>query len=1248
MPAPENAPVPTTGWARWRRPALIAAGVAAVWTGVLGMWLPGWIKPRIEAAATEALGTPVSMTQVHVQPWTAVVAIDGLSIGPASAPMLRLQRAEAQLSLESIWRVAPVLRYITLVKPDIYIERQSAQRFNFSPVLDKLMAAPKKPAKDEEPVHFAVFNIAVKDGLVRYSDRVLGQAHRIEQLHIGVPFVSNLPSQVQVDVEPLLSARIDGSPLLIKGRTLPFTEGLKSEVDIKLDAVDVPHWIAAAHPFLPDGLKPDAHSGRLDTALTIGFEARKPPAVPRLSIKGSLSVSKLALGLANAPGLGSVEMGWGSLQIEGVDATPLEHQVTVGKLSLDGLQWRSQLLAATPATATQTGKADQGKAGDQSKAGQGKQADQARTPWSWQLGQLRIATGRIDVQPALSASPVKYGKQVNTWPALGSVSIRADKLSSHAKAAPATWQIEVLDEHQGRVAAQGQAQVARQEVDAQLDIARLQLQPWLAPLASRLNLPMLVQQGELAVQAKVHARLQTASALEMAGIQLLSGRVQLTGLDARATQRGLKDQVRLADLTLDGMQADVDLATGAGLRSLTMDSLHVGQLDAALTRGPHGEWLGMPAGTDTNPNASSNSSEPEAKQDTKRPDIVLKALRCEACKLQLTDQTVSPAARFDVSQADLQVAGASTRLDQPIQIALQTLAQGKGRVQFKGDVRPQPLAVDGHVSVAGLDLRAVQPYIDPLVNITLAQAKAQADGQLSLQDAGKAGLQARYKGRVGLSELRVQDRVNDADFLRWQALTLDGLDVAWADRMLDANLGRIALKDFYGRIIINPDGKLNLAGIMRHEAGGEARSLTTPEAASAPKAAMPSTPAASAVAVVGKPAQAATPKPKLRWQQIQLTKGRVDFTDNFIKPNYSARLTQIEGQVSAVSSAKPEPATIRIAGAVDAAAPLLITGQIHPLGPQLFTDIQGSAKGIELTRLTPYASRYAGYAIEKGALSVTVHYKVDGGKLEASNQIFLDQLTFGEKTDSPDATTLPVLFAVSLLKNSRGEIDIDLPISGSLDDPEFSVGGIIWRVIVNLITKAVTAPFALLSGGGADELGMVPFEPGSAALTPATRQRLDTLATKLQDRPALKLEATGRADPAVDTEGLRQAYVNRLMRAAKARSLGQPVSEVSVAPEERPAWLAAAYKAADIKKPRNLIGMAKTLSDDEMTALLKAAAPVGNDALQTLANRRGDAVKAYLATKLAPERVLLTASKVGTEGASDDNSPGSRVQFTIK
>jgi Domain of Unknown Function (DUF748) len=398
------------------------------------------------------------------------------------------------------------------------------------------------------------------------------------------------------------------------------------------------------------------------------------------------------------------------------------------------------------------------------------------------------------------------------------------------------------------------------------------------------------------------------------------------------------------------------------------------------------------------------------------------------------------------------------------------------------------------------------------------------------------------------------------------------------------------------------------------------------------------------------PPASAGPAAQVRWRAIKIGGGRIDFTDNFIRPNYSARLTNLEGEISAVAWNDPQPASVRVNGRIDGSAPLEITGEIHPLGPRLYTDIRGVAKGIELTRLSAYSGRYAGYAIEKGTLSMDVRYKVDAGMLTAENKLFLDQLTFGDRVESPDALQVPVLLAVSLLKNSRGEIDVNLPISGSLDDPEFSIGGIIARVIVNLIVKAVTSPFSLLAsafGSAGQELGYVEFEPGSNALGDDAKQRLDALVKALNDRPALKLEATGRADPAVDVDGLRHAYVMRQMRAAKARELDVSPANLSIEPQERDRWLEAAYKAADIKKPRNAIGLAKSLPPAEMEALLLAAAPVEEEQLKTLANRRADRVKEYLVDKVAPDRVMLTASKIDAKGI-EDKGKTTRVQFTLR
>ena len=1223
----DHKPAPSGRW----RPGVTLLGVVAVmallWTGVLGWWLPGFVRPKVEAAATEALGTPVRIGQLAVQPWTLTVTADDVAVGLKDSEILKVQQAQAQLSVASLWRIAPVLRRITIARPEIWVERQQADRFNFTPILEHLAAQKKPEPADAEPARFAVYNIRVTDGLVRYGDRVLDQTHRVEAINIGVPFVSSLPADEEVNVQPLLEARLDGSPLRVDGRTLPFMEGQHSEVDVQWREVDLPKWAAAIRPLLPPEAQADVASGRLAASLKIVFEERKAPAVPRVAITGGVDISDLQAAL---PAVG-VQARWTSLKVIGIDSLPLERQARLGSVTLDGARVAVQPLARTAANTPAA------------------KSTAAPTAWRWQLDRLQVNADAIDIHPA-GAEPL---------PTLGPVHIALNGLTSRADSAPAKLHLDAADPHGMALSIDGgvQAQPPRAALD--LKLGSLQPAPWLKALGKLVPLPVQIAQGELSAQTHLEADTQA--------LVLTQGQIGLKNLKVQATAKGVKDGISLATLDAQGLQARLRLPTAdhaAGIESLALANLTLDKLDARTTRDADGRWLLLPEPDKDTPATTAQSPNPPIAL----PQIAVAELRCTQCAAAVSDQRVQPPSQVQLSQADLTVRQASTDLGKFMTFALNTRAQGKGQIRLSGEVRPQPLSMRGKLGISQLDLRAVQPYIEPHVNIALAGAYANVDGSFNVNlplDNDIAKLDARYQGQASLGDVRVQDSVNDADFLRWKLLSANGLDIAWKNQALNADLGRIALKDFYGRIIINPNGRLNLADIADRSAGQEAKSLTTPQGApSAPKTVEPisgkttapiapkdesAASAASAPASAPSAASAASaPSPNLRWQRITLNQGRVDFTDNFVKPNYSARLTKVEGDISAVASSKPEPAQVKISGAVDDGAPLDITGQLHPLGPRLYTDIQGTAKGIELTRLSPYAGRYAGYAIEKGTLSLTVHYKVDNGKLEAQNQIFLDQLTFGDKVDSPDATKLPVQLAISLLKNSRGEIDISLPVSGSLDDPQFSVGGIIWKVITNLLTKAITAPFSLLMGGDSNELGTVPFDAGSAELNDTARERLDALVGKLKDKPSLKLEATGRADASVDTDGLRERYLRGLMRAAKAKATGQALPDVRIGDEERTQWLTAAYKAADIKKPRNLVGLAKSLPPAEMEALLKASAPADDTALKVLADRRGDRVKAYLADNLPPERVLLTASKLGHEGLpADDKASGARVQFAI-
>ncbi len=214
-----------------------------------------------------------------------------------------------------------------------------------------------------------------------------------------------------------------------------------------------------------------------------------------------------------------------------------------------------------------------------------------------------------------------------------------------------------------------------------------------------------------------------------------------------------------------------------------------------------------------------------------------------------------------------------------------------------------------------------------------------------------------------------------------------------------------------------------------------------------------------------------------------------------------------------------------------------VVGKLNPLAAKSFLDIKAEVKGVDLVAFSPYSGKYAGYNIEKGKLSLNVAYKLENKQLTAENQLFIDQLTFGDKVESPDATQLPVNLAIALLKNNRGEIDLNLPISGSLDDPEFSIGGLVIKVIVNLFVKAVTSPFALLGSmfGGGEELSNIEFGPGRATFDDDAAKRLESLAKALNERDSLKLEITGRADPETDKEGIKRVAIERAVKAEKLK-----------------------------------------------------------------------------------------------------------------
>jgi Domain of Unknown Function (DUF748) len=333
-------------------------------------------------------------------------------------------------------------------------------------------------------------------------------------------------------------------------------------------------------------------------------------------------------------------------------------------------------------------------------------------------------------------------------------------------------------------------------------------------------------------------------------------------------------------------------------------------------------------------------------------------------------------------------------------------------------------------------------------------------------------------------------------------------------------------------------------------------------------------------------------------------------------------------------------------------SPVSIRGSINPLTPMAYLDVNATASRIELSPLAPYSMKYTGYPITGGTLTGDVHYMLQNRQLSATNHIILDQLTFGERAENSSARNLPVRLAVAVLKDPQGRIDLSLPVSGSLRDPRFDLGAVLWQGLLNVIIKAAASPFTLLAsavGDGKQNLAYVEFAPGYSNLNEAGRSKLGTLAAVLNQRAWLKLAISGRIDPAVDTEGLRQATLDKAIKQRKAEDEHEqgPIERVQVTPDEYNQYLRRVYKASDVPKPHGVLGIRKSIPPAEMKKLLLANITVNEQDLRHLADARAQAVYQELAGQVNSGRLLITAPKLDASGIGN-NAPTTRADFSLR
>jgi hypothetical protein len=632
-------------------------------------------------------------------------------------------------------------------------------------------------------------------------------------------------------------------------------------------------------------------------------------------------------------------------------------------------------------------------------------------------------------------------------------------------------------------------------------------------------------------------------------------------------------------------------------------------------------------------------------------------LKLNAAQLYWRDLSQPKPVSLKIAPLQVSVSHISDKLNQPWQINANGTLNQKGSFATRGSIVVQPLAARLKINARNLDVAAFEPYFGADLNAVVASALFSAAGTLDLAQTNtrREPWRVSYRGNAALNRVHMLDRVTTDRFAGWQNLNIDRIQARYDARGPAFSAGRILLNQFYARIILDKNGRLNLSNFTAQPEQSPTSLTRDDTESAAADTASPSTRPATAPST---PPSGVRSKPglpiDLRFGQLVLRRGNVNYTDHFIQPNFNANLVNINGRIGAFGTRTQRAATINVRGSLDHRGPIAINGTVNPLIAQPTLNMLAKATGIQLNDFTPYSTKYTGYPIVAGRLNVDLHYQLANSELKANNHLFIDQFTFGNRVESSSALHLPFRLAIALLKNSRGQIDVNIPVSGSLNHPHFSFGRLIWTAIVHLLEKAVTSPFTLLSHafGGSEELSYVEFPAGSATLTPAAEKKLDLLTKALIDKPGVQLDMSGRADPVTDGPALRQAYVDKLVRLQKAKDLvghgkSIAVDDIQVSKDEYDKYLTRAYRAAHFKKPRNFIGLTKSLPAADMTRLLEQNTDLGDSALRELAQQRVATVHQFLAGKISPDRLYDVAPHLDAKGINDKGTT-SRVDFALK
>ncbi|UQB27578.1 DUF748 domain-containing protein [Pseudomonas syringae] len=708
--------------------------------------------------------------------------------------------------------------------------------------------------------------------------------------------------------------------------------------------------------------------------------------------------------------------------------------------------------------------------------------------------------------------------------------------------------------------------------------------------------------------------------------------LQLTNLSASVAPFALntpdgRPLVRLQ--RLDVSETSVDLAkqrvTVGKIRSQKLETWAARESDGQL------DWQklfasqpGKPA-AQQKPAVDEKAAEPAPGSGSAQPatpgkpwQVLLHDVQLRNYTVHLADRVPKEPVALDVGPLNVDIQNFDSLNTSPFTLKLDTGLGKQGNLTATGDVNLNPVSARLNVTTRDIDLRLAQAYISPFILLELRSGMLGSDLAVNLKSTEP--LAFGVTGKAQVSQLHTLDTVKQRDLLKWQQLDLEGLDYQHGTGL---SIAKVNMSQPYARFMINEDRTTNIDDLLIPQP--DDKTASKPKAAKTQPKAKKDAPLAIYVG------------------EVNIKDGSANFADMTLTPNFATAVQQLNGRIGTIDNRKATPAPVDIEGKVDRYAPVTIKGSLNPFDPMASLDITTSFKRVELTNLTPYSGKFAGFRIRKGRLNLDLHYLITKGQLKAQNKVLIEQLQLGERVDSPDALDLPIRLAVALLKDTQGRISLELPIEGDLNNPQFSVMPIVWQTLRNLVLRAAQAPFkmlgSLVAGGSSEDLGSVSFAPGTSELSVETQGALDKLSAALKARPDLKLEIEGTSaassdGPLIAQQRLEREYQYTYYKILQRRGDKVPAKAglIDVPEAEKAPMLEGIYRTRLKQQPP---AEWANLSKEQRASQMRAAVLTfwsGNEVLlRELGQSRASSIKDYLVDKgkLEDARVYFVDARLG-------------------